>query len=240
MEAQQFQRQFHVPSTSISVAIVACNELIQRGLDVMLSSLERVHQVFAADGAPGLPLAATSGSADVVLLVHAGFEPAAVESAVLAAHGAASKVLLVVDRHQQLDAVVTIPSDGFILQDQLTSRSLDQALAKMCDGDIPMPTALTKRLLARMTEADARALSPCTSLTARERQVLELLGDGLSNKQIARQLGITIHGVKRLVANLLAKLNCPNRTMAVAVAFRDGFMGDRKTVSGVPGNALPA
>ena len=48
----------------------------------------------------------------------------------------------------------------------------------------------------------------------------------MSNKQIARQLTISQHGVKRLVSNVLAKLNCPNRTQAVAVALTDGILTD--------------
>jgi DNA-binding NarL/FixJ family response regulator len=49
-------------------------------------------------------------------------------------------------------------------------------------------------------------------LTAREQTVMELLGRGRSNKQIARTLGISDHAVKRHVSNLLMKFNCSNRT----------------------------
>src|SRR5437868_6258491 len=56
-------------------------------------------------------------------------------------------------------------------------------------------------------------------LTPREHEVLSLLTEGLGNKQIARAIGISEHGVKRHVTNLLAKLNCPNHTLAVARAL---------------------
>ena len=56
------------------------------------------------------------------------------------------------------------------------------------------------------------------------RQALVLLAKGMSNKQIARRLNISEHGAKRHVANVLAKLNCPNRTLAVALALRHGLV----------------
>jgi DNA-binding CsgD family transcriptional regulator len=62
------------------------------------------------------------------------------------------------------------------------------------------------------------------SLTIREHDVLALLAHGLSNKQIARRLMISEHGVKRHVTNLLAKLNSPNRTFAVATALQAGLI----------------
>ncbi|MFK0156900.1 response regulator transcription factor [Streptomyces sp. NPDC090499] len=62
------------------------------------------------------------------------------------------------------------------------------------------------------------------TLTPRELQVLRLVAQGLSNKQVSRQLQISEHGVKQLVGNVLAKLNCPNRTLAVVRAMEDGLL----------------
>jgi DNA-binding NarL/FixJ family response regulator len=67
-------------------------------------------------------------------------------------------------------------------------------------------------------------VEPNRHLTPREQAALALLVQGLSNKQIARRLTISEHGAKRHVANLLAKLNCPNRTMAAVVAVREGLL----------------
>jgi two-component system nitrate/nitrite response regulator NarL len=62
------------------------------------------------------------------------------------------------------------------------------------------------------------------SLTARENETLALLAEGLSNKQIARRLRISEHGVKRLVGSLLLKLGSPNRTTAVVTAMKFGII----------------
>jgi DNA-binding CsgD family transcriptional regulator len=64
---------------------------------------------------------------------------------------------------------------------------------------------------------------PAVRLTPREQQVLVLMVEGLSNKQIGRRLDISFHGAKRLVASILAKLDSPTRTVAVARALREGL-----------------
>ncbi len=70
-------------------------------------------------------------------------------------------------------------------------------------------------------EAAAVAGEP---LTARERQVLELVAAGLPNKTIARQLGISEHTVKFHVGSVLAKLGASSRTEAVMIATRRGLL----------------
>jgi DNA-binding NarL/FixJ family response regulator len=133
-------------------------------------------------------------------------------------------LLLSRDHEEWLDTITAIPSNGFLVQDELTSTSLASTIARVAAGDTPMPPMLANRLLSRAREGVWKAAPTGSNLTARERQVLELLVEGLSNKEIARRLRISQHGVKRLVSNVLAKLNCPNRTQAVAVALTDGIL----------------
>ena len=78
----------------------------------------------------------------------------------------------------------------------------------------------------------ARGLSPLASLdveeaeelTARERQVLRLLGDGLGNKQIAARLAISEHTAKFHISSILGKLNVVSRTEAVSQGIRRGLI----------------
>jgi DNA-binding NarL/FixJ family response regulator len=76
-------------------------------------------------------------------------------------------------------------------------------------------------------DAQARTLPAAgtdTTLTARERDVLAALADGLSNKAIARRLGISFHTVKFHVAGILAKLDADSRTEAVTKAAQLGLV----------------
>jgi DNA-binding NarL/FixJ family response regulator len=71
--------------------------------------------------------------------------------------------------------------------------------------------------------ADALTL-PGDALTAREREVLELVANGLPNKAIARELRISEHTAKFHVGSLLAKLGAASRTEAVTIATRRGLL----------------
>ena len=70
----------------------------------------------------------------------------------------------------------------------------------------------------------ANGAEPDVALTARELEVLALLAEGASNKQIGRRLGISAHTAKYHVASLLEKLDAVSRTNAVAHAARLGVI----------------
>jgi DNA-binding NarL/FixJ family response regulator len=72
--------------------------------------------------------------------------------------------------------------------------------------------------------AHARTTGAGESLTAREREVLELVAAGLPNKSIARELGISEHTAKFHVGSLLGKLGASSRTEAVTLATRRGIL----------------
>nr|MBA3451449.1 response regulator transcription factor [Chloroflexia bacterium] len=72
--------------------------------------------------------------------------------------------------------------------------------------------------------AHARASNDGESLTGRERQVLLLVAEGLPNKAIARELGISEHTAKFHVGSLLGKLGAGSRTEAVTLATRRGIL----------------
>jgi DNA-binding NarL/FixJ family response regulator len=72
-----------------------------------------------------------------------------------------------------------------------------------------------------VSEADA---GPLHELSAREREVLGLIAQGLSDAQVAERLVISPHTVHRHVANILAKLGLPTRAAAAARAARTGLL----------------
>jgi DNA-binding NarL/FixJ family response regulator len=134
------------------------------------------------------------------------------------------KVLLLIDETgiDALSTAIALSVHGFVSGSEVSSHNLEGAFAHMSRGGIAMPRTLVKDLFSRACrEAPTLSYPQATRITPREQQVLKLLVDGLSNKQIARKLEISEHGTKRLVANILAKLNCDNRTMAVAKVLRE-------------------
>jgi DNA-binding NarL/FixJ family response regulator len=79
------------------------------------------------------------------------------------------------------------------------------------------------------------------ALSERESEVLRLVARGLSNKQIARELGVSLSTVKCHVGSLLAKLSLPTRTQLALYAARTGLVGlERHELGTVDGHATGA
>ena len=83
--------------------------------------------------------------------------------------------------------------------------------------------AVTRKLLARQAVSPRAALVSDAALTSREREMLGLLGQGLSNLTIAQTLGLSELTVRTHVSNILGKLNLDNRTQAALYALRHGL-----------------
>jgi two-component system nitrate/nitrite response regulator NarL len=211
--------------------LLVADECVRHGLTAMLDSLAMVDGVQlwgSPDFVPRASAPSRNREFDLLILRYGDLDAEATERLAQDAWDRGKKVLMLLNRDQEdcLDRIATIPSNGFIVQEDLTSASLAATITRVTHGETPMPAMLTDRLLTRARESGLRPPAAGSNLTPRERQVLELLVEGLINKQIARRLNISQHGVKRLVSNVLAKLNCPNRTQAVAVALTDGILAD--------------
>ncbi len=97
---------------------------------------------------------------------------------------------------------------------------LGAAAAAVGRGLVVLPPFLTERLLGTPTAVEALS----EPLTAREDEVLALLGRGLPNKLIARELNISEHTVKFHVSSVYAKLGVTNRAEAVSQGARRGLI----------------
>lgn len=162
-------------------------------------------------------------SSDIVLLSADALE----ELEQVASDAAMSSVKTLVLLRDASDEVVaqaaTLNADGFLLDSAVDSESLENSLLRLHRGDMALPSSIAGKLVTELRRRGQPRIGS-VHLTSRELEALHLLAEGLSNKQIANRLGISVHGAKRHVANLLAKLNCPNRTLAVAFALRDGLL----------------
>jgi len=114
---------------------------------------------------------------------------------------------------------------GLVSRSASMAQLLD-AIAAAADHDVlcspAVAGALLRRVAALSSERGSRDGPP---LTRRERQIVQLIGEGLSNKEIASTLHIEIATVKNHVHNILEKLSVGNRTEAVGVARARGDLG---------------
>jgi NarL family two-component system response regulator LiaR len=92
-------------------------------------------------------------------------------------------------------------------------------------GEAILHPRIARRLMAEVT-APAQGRDPTAGLTAREIEVLRLIGQGCSNAEIAAKLVVTERTVKAHVSNLLGKLHLSDRTQAAVYAWREGLMDE--------------
>lgn len=215
-----------VAADHYDVVLLHHDEVMRHGLQTMLAALPDVGRVASVPGAADLLELMSERRPDVAIL-SSSIEPHVGQVLLDATSRYGIKVLLLL-RSSDRSAVLRASSlsvDGFLLEAGLTAAGLLVALRALRDGGMPVPPSLVRELLSAVKTGGK--VDRLRQLTPRERSTLVLMVDGLSNKQIARRLGISEHGAKRHVANVLAKLNCPNRTLAAAVAIREGLVEGR-------------
>ncbi len=102
---------------------------------------------------------------------------------------------------------------------------LEAAVIAAAEGLIALPSMAAERALTQRSAVDALSLDSLDEpLTGREREVLEMLSRGLSNKLIARRLSISEHTVKFHVSSIYTKLGASSRTDAVSRGVRRGLI----------------
>ncbi|MFI6483551.1 response regulator [Nonomuraea sp. NPDC050663] len=115
------------------------------------------------------------------------------------------------------DAVMAGAS-GYVLK-QIHGSDLVGAVRTVASGQSLLDPQTTAAMLHRLREQAARK-DPLQALSEQERHILELIGEGLTNRQIGERLYLAEKTVKNYVSNLLGKLNMQRRTQAAAMVAR--------------------
>ncbi len=119
----------------------------------------------------------------------------------------------------------SLPLAGWgILPLDSSPAELQAALAAVVHGLVVLPLPLADQLLGLRGPVAVPALDRPDPLTAREREVLQLVSQGLSNKLIARELQVSEHTVKFHVSSIFAKLGAASRTDAISRGARQGLI----------------
>ena len=105
---------------------------------------------------------------------------------------------------------------GYVLK-QIHGSDLVGAVRTVASGASLLDPRSTARLLERM-RGESRRADPLEALTAQERQIVELIGDGLTNREIGKRLYLAEKTIKNHVSNLLAKLGMKRRTQVAVLA----------------------
>ena len=196
--------------------LVDDHPVVREGLRSMLTCDEVTVVAEAGTGGDALRLAAET-KPDVVLLDMQlpDMEGLAVLRALEASHRrAAVLVLSMHDDPALVRRALDAGAAGYVLKG-ITRRDLLDAMRAACDGATVLDPALAP---------PARSPLVVDPLTAVERQVLGLMADGLTNREIADRMRWSVASAKKYVQRVLEKLSATDRTQAVASALRLGLL----------------
>ncbi|MGQ9585704.1 MAG: response regulator [Anaerolineae bacterium] len=134
--------------------------------------------------------------------------------------------VVVLTQYQDREYVLSIlqaGADGYILK-QSDSQELVKGIRAALRGDASLSPSVARELVELVTEPGERSEDRDSSLTDREREVLILVAEGYTNRQIADLLGISPKTVDVHRANLMRKLNLHNRVEVTRYAIRHGLI----------------
>jgi DNA-binding NarL/FixJ family response regulator len=213
------------PVETIGVLIVDDHAVVRRGLVAFLETEPDLEVVGVAGGGDDAlaqvdRLAATTGAPDVVLM-DLRMEPldgiettrrirarhAEVEVVALTSYGETARV------HAALEA----GASGYLLKDA-DADEVAGAVRAAHRGELQLDPTVARRLMSTLSR------EPLEQLTARELDVLRLLGEGRANKEIAAALALSERTARTHVSSILAKLGLNSRTQAALWAVREGLV----------------
>jgi DNA-binding NarL/FixJ family response regulator len=193
-------------SDPIKVALLSDDPLLRAGLSSLLAQLGSIEVV-------------ENDRAEVALWdagVHAGKTLARLSEL----RSLPMPVVAVVGDSAHVAPALAAGARGVVLRDQV-GPGIHAALAAVRSGLTVMDTQLASSLVPAQQPREPKGRG---ELTERERQVVQLLAEGLSNKLVADRLGISDHTAKFHVNGVMAKLGASTRTEAVVEAMRRGLI----------------
>ncbi len=205
----------HQPQEGLHVGVGGSSTVLCAGIATLLSTIDRVQSIHHLD----LNQEETWPRLDMLVVAATDLDQI----------HARTPCPLLVGIYNAADAKAAArsgpPIDGYINLGDLSPHELDTAIADCLAGRFPAPGEIVRDLTRDPEQAAERLVYGAATLPPREAEVLTLMGQGLSNAELARHLHLSLNGVKKLVSNVMAKLGCTNRTAAVITAIRLGLIG---------------
>ena len=207
-------------------------EVVREGFAALLGTQDDMTVVArAADGAEAVTLSAEHGP-DVVLMdvrmpVMDGIE-ATRRIAESGDDGPRILILTTFDLDDYVYDALQAGASGFLLKD-VPAETLFDAVRVVAAGDALLAPTITRRLIAEFARMRPRQVKPDSleALTPRETEILGLVAEGLSNREIATRLVLSDETVKTHVSHVLRKLGLRDRAQAVVIAYESGLVVPR-------------
>jgi len=219
------------PASPIRILVVDDHAVVRRGLQDFLASEPDFEVVGDADGGgQALELLArldAAGRRPDVVVMDLEMRPVdGIESTrrIRALYTDVEVVALTsFGEAERVHAALKAGASGYLLQDA-DAHEVAAAVRSAHRGELQLDPAIARRLMTELT-AEAKK-DAAAELTARELDVLRLVGAGRANKEIATELQISERTARTHVSNILAKLGLSSRTQAALWAVREGLLAE--------------
>lgn len=213
-------------SEIISVMIVDDHPMVRKGLAMFI------------EGHENLKLLGEAGNAESALLLYKEKKPDVVLLDMVLGNEKGTQVIKEISKINADAAIIALTSfsDDKIIEDALRAgargflyknvsvRELTDAIRQVYLGNMILDQRASAIILALMNTP--RQETATSNLSKREEDVLRLLIEGLTNKQIASKLNLKLSTVKQYLSKVFSKLGVQSRTEAATIAIKDGILGD--------------
>ena len=220
-----------VSKERIKVLIVDDHQVVRQGLRTFLELQEDIEVVGEAnDGASAVEMTSQL-SPDVILmdLVMPGMDGIAA-TARIRALGFAAKVIALTSftEDNKVFPAIQAGASSYLLKD-VTPEALVEAIRAAQHGETRLHPEIMHKLMEQVAQQPIIGQAdPVAGLTQREREVIRLVAQGMSNREIAGKLVISEKTVKAHVSNILGKLGLEDRTQLAIHAIRNGLADQNK------------
>lgn len=213
-------------SGMISIVLIEDNRLVREGIAAMLNQTSDFRVVGAVSS--GDPALLRGNTPQVILLDLGLWEDDSLRIAEVISKESPQSRIIIMDLlpvHEDIVEFVNAGVWGFIMKDA-TFEDLVGTIRSVVAGTKILPPQMTSSLFSQIAReaVDAGRSDAIESvrMTPRERQVIDLIAEGLSNKEIAARLEIAAHTVKSHVRNIMEKLALHSRLQIAAYSNRQG------------------
>lgn len=214
-------------SESVRIFLLDDHEIVRRGIRDLLEAQEGL-SVIGEAGTAGEALELIPALLPDVAVLDARLpDGSGIEVCrdVRAAHPEVNVIILTsFDDDEALFSAIMAGAAGYALK-QIRGNDLVDAVRRVADGQSLLDPAVTAQVLDRIRNAPAPK-DPLAELTAQERRILSLIGQGMTNRQIATEMYLAEKTVKNYVSQLLSKLGLQRRTQAAVLAEKHRLSGD--------------
>jgi DNA-binding NarL/FixJ family response regulator len=223
------------PQVTDAIRVMICDDhaLFRRGLIMVLESEEGMSVVGEAEDGEEAIRKAEELAPDVVLMDVRMPRVSGIEATrAIAEVNPSAKILMltVSDEEDDLYDAIKAGATGYLLK-EISIEEVADAIRAVVSGQSLISPSMASKLLTEFTslakKADEKQAVPSPRLTERELEVLKLVAQGMSNREIAGELYISENTVKNHVRNILEKLHLHSRMEAVVYAVREKLLDIR-------------